>query len=223
MAEPALARPERDRVPLSPMRRITLRALERARDAAVPVTVLAEADAAALERERGGTSVTAVLAHHLAQALAAHPDLNAAIDGDDLVRFADVHLGIAVALPDGNLTVPVVPRAQALDLGALAEAIADRTARARAGRLGLEDVRGGTFTLSNVGRVFPAAQGTPLIPAGHAGILLTGGIVDRPVVRDGAVVAGRVLPLSFTFDHRVVNGEPALRFLRTFVDAVEAG
>ena len=217
---------ELDRTGLSPMRRITIRRLREAQQEAVPVTIQSEADAGAIVALRaspGGPGLTAVLAGLLARTLAAHPDVNCGLDGDELVRYADVNLGVAVALDDGNLSVPVVPRAQALAPAELAAAIADRAARARAGALGLDDVRGGTFTLSNVGMLLPAVWGTPLIPLGQAGVLLTGGPVARPVVRDGAVVPGHVLPLSLTVDHRIVNGAPALRFLRDLVAAVEAG
>lgn len=223
MTDVGAPRRVRDRTRLSPLRRITIRRLEEARAAAVPVTVLTEADGARLAELRGRVNLTAVLAALLVRTLVEHPDVNCGLDGDDLVRFEDVNLGIAVALPDGNLTVPVVPRAQELDVAGLARAIGDLAARARDGALALADVRGGTVTLSNVGMMLPAAWGTPLIPPGQTAIVLTGGLVERPVVRDGAVVPGRVLPISLSFDHRVVNGEGALRFLRAFVAAVETG
>ena len=139
---------ELDRTALSPMRRITIRRLREAQREAVPVTVQSEADAGALvalRARRGGIGLTAVLAGLLARTLAAHPDVNCGLDGEELVRYADVNLGLAVALEDGNLSVPVVPRAQALAPEELATAIADLAARARAGALGLDDVRGGTF------------------------------------------------------------------------------
>lgn len=215
---------EHDRTRLSPMRKITIRRLSEAQAGTVPVTVLTEADGSALlayKQSLTGVTVNTLLAAALARTLAEHPTVNCALDEAELVRFADVNLGVAVALPDGNLAVPVVHRAQERSLEELGAAIADVSARARAGKLGLEDVRGGTFTLSNVGMILPALWGAPLIPLGQSGIILTGGFVERPVVRDGAVVPGRVLPISFTFDHRLVNGEPALAFLRALVDAIE--
>jgi pyruvate/2-oxoglutarate dehydrogenase complex dihydrolipoamide acyltransferase (E2) component len=220
-----LAPRERDRKRLPPLRKITIRRLAEAQAATVPVTIQTEADGSALlarkQQAPRGATVTALLAELLARTLVEHPDLNCALDGEELVRFADVNLGIAVALEDGNLSLPIVHRAQERDLADLAAAIADASARAREGKLGLEDVRGGTFTLSNVGMLMPALWGAPLIPLGQAGIVLTGGFLDRPVVRDGAVVPGCVLPISFTFDHRLVNGAPALAFLRALVAAIE--
>jgi pyruvate dehydrogenase E2 component (dihydrolipoamide acetyltransferase) len=228
---PAADAPEDPRIPrahertrLSPMRKITIRRLTEAQGAAVPVTVQTEADGSALlERKRAldGVTVNTLLAAALARTLAAHPAVNCALEEEELVCFADVNLGVAVALPDGNLAVPVIHRAQEHDLPGLGSAIAEVSGRARAGKLKLEDVRGGTFTLSNVGMLLPALWGAPLLPLGQSGIILAGGFVERPVVRDGAVVPGRVLPLSFTFDHRLVNGEPALAFLRALVAAIE--
>jgi len=222
-ADPRAPR-ERDRKRLPPLRKITIRRLTEAQAAAVPVTIQTEADGSALlarKQALRGTTVTALLAELLARTLVEHPDLNCALDGEELVRFADVNLGIAVALEDGNLSLPIVHRAQERELPDLGAAIADVSARAREGKLGLEDVRGGTFTLSNVGMLMPALWGAPLIPLGQAGIVLTGGFLERPVVRDGAVVPGCVLPISFTFDHRLVNGAPALAFLRALVAAIE--
>jgi pyruvate dehydrogenase E2 component (dihydrolipoamide acetyltransferase) len=219
-----LAPRERDRTRLTPMRKITIRRLSESQAGTVPVTVLTEADGSALlERKRAleGVTVNTLLAHALAHTLAEHCDVNCALDETDLVRYDDVNLGVAVALPDGNLAVPVVHRAQERSLTDLGAAIAEVSGRARAGKLGLPDVRHGTFTLSNVGMILPALWGAPLIPLGQSGIVLTGGFVERPVVRDGAVVPGRVLPISLTFDHRLVNGEPALAFLRAFVAAIE--
>jgi pyruvate dehydrogenase E2 component (dihydrolipoamide acetyltransferase) len=113
----------------------------------------------------------------------------------------------------------VLHDAQSLDIPALAERIDDLVARTRSNKLSLADVRGGVFTLSNVGMSMAPLRGTPILPHGHTGVLLTGGIVSRPVVEDGQVTAGQVIDLSLTFDHRVINGMPAL----TFLEAVRAG
>ena len=99
---------------------------------------------------------------------------------------------------------------------------AKRSGIPRAGTLEMSDVQHGTFTLSSAGMLGPPVHGTPLIAPGQAGVLLAGGIADRPVVRDGAVVAGQVLPLSLTFDHAVMNGAPAMAFLGDLIERVEA-
>jgi pyruvate/2-oxoglutarate dehydrogenase complex dihydrolipoamide acyltransferase (E2) component len=213
----------REAARLTPVQRITIDNLRRGSRNAVPVTLFADADAAELleARERCGATITAILAMLLARTLSDRPELNAAVVEDQLVRYADVNLGVAVALDDGGLVVPVVRRAQELDLAEVSKAVSDLAARARAGRLGLEDVRHGTFTLSSAGMLGPPVHGTPLIPDGQAGVLLAGGIASRPVVRDGALVPGHLLPLSLTFDHAVVNGAPAMAFLGEFVARIE--
>jgi pyruvate dehydrogenase E2 component (dihydrolipoamide acetyltransferase) len=213
----------RDVAALTPVQRITMGNLRRGQREAVPVTLFADADAAELleARERSGATITAILAMLLARTLSDRPGLNAAVVEDKLVRYADVNLGMAVALEDGGLVVPVVRRAQERTLAEISAAVADVAARARAGELELDDVRNGTFTLSSAGMLGPPVHGTPLIPHGQAGILLAAGIAPRPVVRDGEVVAGHLLPLSLTFDHAVVNGAPAMAFLGELVARIE--
>jgi pyruvate/2-oxoglutarate dehydrogenase complex dihydrolipoamide acyltransferase (E2) component len=213
----------REAARLSPVQRITIGNLRRGQKEGVPVSLFADADAGELlaARERHGVTVTAVLAFLLARTLSDQPALNAAVVEDKLVRYADVNLGIAVALDDGGLVVPVLPRAQERTLADVASSVSRVAARARAGELELADVRHGTFTLSSAGMLGPPVHGTPLIPHGQAGILLAGGIADRPVVRDGAVVPGRVLPLSLTFDHAVAAGAPAMAFLGELIARIE--
>lgn len=219
---------ELDRIRLTPLRRMTIDALQRSHATAVPVTVIAEARAEALLAARAGfvaagvpASLTALLARLLSVTLADHPDINAALTDTDIVRFADVNLGIAVALPDGNLTVPAVRSAHALGVPELVRRIADLRERASRGKLTLADIRGGTFSLSNIGMVMPGGTGTAVIPTGQCGILVVGGTVERPVVQDGAVRPGKLLPLSMTFDHRIVNGVPAWEFLRDLISRLE--
>jgi pyruvate dehydrogenase E2 component (dihydrolipoamide acetyltransferase) len=213
----------RDVARLTPVQRITIGNLRRGQRDGVPVTLFADADAGELVAARGrqGATITAILAMLLARTLSDQPALNAAVVDDKLVRYADVNLGIAVALEDGGLVVPVLARAQERTLADISSAVASLAARARDGELGLEDVRHGTFTLSSAGMLGPPVHGTPLIPHGQAGILLAGGIAERPVVRDGAVVPGHLLPLSLTFDHAVVNGAPAMAFLGELVARIE--
>ena len=215
---------------LSPMQKMTIGKLRSGQEGKVPVTIAAEVRADGLlavcaERraENEQVTVTAVLAYLLARTLADHAALNAAlVDDETMIQYADVNLGIAVALEDGSLVVPVVHAAQERDLDDLAAAVAELAGKARAKSLGLPDLRGGTFTLSSTGMVRLPITGTPLLTPGQSGILLAGGAAPRPVVEDGAVVAGQVLPLSLTFDHAVVNGVPALRFLEDLGGRVES-
>lgn len=207
---------------------MTIEAMYRSQASAIPVTVITEARTEALLVAKAGfatagapVSITALLARILSITLVDHPDVNATLTDTDIVRFADVNLGVAVALPDGNLTVPAIRRAHEMGVPELAAKIADLSARARRGKASLADVRGGTFSLSNIGMVMPGGAGTAVIPTGQCGILVVGGILSKPVLQNECVVPGKVLPLSMTFDHRVVNGVAAWKFLRELVARLE--
>ena len=196
-----------------------------------PVTVLGQADASALVALRGrlaavegeiGVRVTYghLLIKIVAQTLGGHPQLNATLVGDELQLLDEVNVGFAVALPDGNLIVPVVHRADRLDLFALARRAADLHERAARGKLQPAEVRRGTFTLTNVG-VPNILWTTPIINTPQCAILGTGAIAAVPVVRDGVVVPGHMLPLSLSFDHRAVNGHPAALFMASVIQLIE--
>jgi pyruvate dehydrogenase E2 component (dihydrolipoamide acetyltransferase) len=126
------------------------------------------------------------------------------------VEYADVNLGLAVALPDG-LIVPVIRGVDRLAVEEIARLRSDLADRARRGALAREDVSGGTFTVSVLGLV---DSFTPIINPPEAAILGVGRTVPRPVVVDGEIAARPVATLSLTVDHRLVDGEPAARFLR---------
>jgi pyruvate dehydrogenase E2 component (dihydrolipoamide acetyltransferase) len=149
----------------------------------------------------------------VAQALRAHEGLNASLDGKEVRYYADINVGVAVALPDGNLVVPVLRNADHRPLEELVANLQQLEERALAGKLQLADVQGATFTVSNGGMVPAARWTTPIIPHGQAAILGLGAIREAAIVREGRVVAGKVLPTSLTFDHRFVNGIPASRFV----------
>ncbi len=209
--------------PLSPLHQMTIARLREGQNDKVPVTITTEARADALlaARDTGAGTVTALLAFALVRTLAEHASLNAAIEGNELVRYSDVNLGVAVALPDDNLAVPVVHGAQKLSQSELGATIADLAERARTKKLGLEDVKGGTFTLSSTGFIRQPIYGTPLLTPGQSGILLVGAAAERPVAIAGRVTVGHYLPLSLTFDHTVVNGVPAVRFLAELAARIE--
>lgn len=219
MNAPAAART----VPLAPMQRIAAEHLARCQRESVPVTLHGVVDAEALlalrqrlNAERPGgprITLTHLVVKAVAQALRAHEGLNATLQGRDVLLHGAVHIGIAQALPDGHLIVPVLHDADQRsidDLAAVAQALAERAA---AGRLQLAEVQGATFTVSNGGQVPSVRWTTPIIPLGQAAILGLGALHEAPVARDGAVVVRRQLPTSLSFDHRFVNGVPAARFL----------
>lgn len=161
-------------------------------------------------------TVLALAARALCLALPRHPELNSAWhdlpEGSaEIWRHPHVDLGVAVAT-DRGLVVPHVPHADALDLPALADALTELTATARAGRTAPERLAGGTITITNVG-VFGVDAGTPILVPGQAAILGLGAVRRRPWEHDDAVALRDVVTLSLSFDHRVVDGEQAARFL----------
>ncbi|MCO5108639.1 MAG: 2-oxo acid dehydrogenase subunit E2 [Burkholderiaceae bacterium] len=212
---------------LGPMQRIAAAHLSKSHLETAPITLLGEVEVDALvalrealnsRAARGAgphVSLTALLAKIVAQALCAHPALNCTfVDGE--VRTSDaVHMGVALSMPDDNLVVPVVRDVGRRTLYEVADALAEVGARAKAGRLTLEDVRGATFTLTNPGGLRSAQWSTPIIALPQCAILGVGALKRKPVVRDGDVVPAWVLPTSLTVDHRVVNGVPAQRFVDT--------
>jgi 2-oxoglutarate dehydrogenase E2 component (dihydrolipoamide succinyltransferase) len=147
----------------------------------------------------------------LVDALQAFPVLNASIDGDNVVYRKDVNLGIAVAL-DWGLIVPVIHHADEKNVLGLARTVADLAERARAKKLKVEEVQGGTFTVTNPG-VFGSLFGTPIINQPQVAILDLGVVEKRPVVRDDAIAIRTMAYVALTFDHRLVDGADADRFM----------
>jgi pyruvate dehydrogenase E2 component (dihydrolipoamide acetyltransferase) len=227
--------PVRDIIPLKGMRKMAAEHLARSHAQVAAVTSLGEVDVTqsvtlreqlAAEPERTGgvrLTYTHFLVKALAQTLTGHPLLNAALaeDASEIRVYAEINIGVAVALPDGNLIVPVVHQADRKTLVEVASRVADMTERARRGDLTPEDVRRGTFTLSNVGMVRGVGWSTPIVHWPQAAILGTGRIESKPVVRDGAIVIRSMLPISLTWDHRIVNGVPVGQFLETLTDLLE--
>jgi pyruvate dehydrogenase E2 component (dihydrolipoamide acetyltransferase) len=154
---------------------------------------------------------TDLLAEVVARLLPEHPLLNSTLTEQGIVVADAVHLGIAVALEDG-LIVPVIRDAGTRPLGELARERAELAAKAQAGTLSLDEIEGGTFTISNLG-AFGADAFTPIVNPPQCAILGVGRIIDRPTVVDGRVEVRPTTWLSLTFDHRIVDGAPAARFL----------
>ena len=145
--------------------------------------------------------------------------VNASIDGDNIVYKKDINLGIAVALEQG-LIVPVIKHADEKNLLGLSRAIEDLAARARSKKLNPDDVQGGTFTITNPG-VFGAVYGLPLINQPQVAILGVGGIEKRAVVIDDAIGIRPTCHLSLGYDHRLIDGADAGRFLSFIKERLE--
>ncbi len=157
------------------------------------------------------------------QGLREHPGVNATFNGDSIVVHRDVNIGISVGLED-TLVVPVVKRADGLSVAGLARAINDLATRARTKRLQADDLAGGTFTVNNSG-TFGTLFSYSVINPGQAGILTMEAIVERPVAVNGMIGIKPMMYLCFSFDHRVLDGLQAARFLvscRRWLESVTA-
>ena len=192
----------------------------------IDVTDVAKArEAAQAEfQRREGFELTYLpfVARAVVEALREHPMLNSAYQTNDrgepgIVVHRHINLGIAVALEDG-LIVPVIRDADALSVAGLARAARDLAVRARSGKLAPDDVRGGTFTLNNTGAV-GSLRSNPIINGGQAAIITMEAVVRRPVVvtNDGeeAIAIRSIMGSCLTFDHRVLDGLPAGRFMQS--------
>ncbi|HET8526541.1 MAG TPA: dihydrolipoamide acetyltransferase family protein [Actinomycetota bacterium] len=166
-----------------------------------------------------GVTLTDVLVWLSGRALERHPEVNAVWDGDRPRRIDQINVGIAVAVDDG-LIVPVVHRANELDVIDVAKRRSDVVARARSGTLLPEDVTGGTFTLSNLG-MFGIDSFTAIVNGPQAAILAVGRVADRVVAKEGRPVVGPRMSLTLSCDHRVLDGARAARFLETLTSFVE--
>ncbi len=161
-------------------------------------------------------SMNDVLIKVVAKALSKHPRMNSTFDGEMITRHEQVNMGVAVALPEG-LMVPVLHNAHNMNLIQIAKEARLLAGRARKGEVTPDDMSGGTFTITNMGHSVVDFF-TPILKPSETGILGVGRVVEKPVVRDGAVVIRSIMGLSLTFDHRVEDGAPAAEFLKTVVE-----
>ncbi len=168
---------------------------------------------------------TPILAEAIIKAIGDFPGVNASVDGDNIVIHKAIHLGMAAALPNGNLIVPVIKHADQYNLQGLARQVNDLANRARQGKLGPDDIAGGTYTMSNVG-TFGNVMGTPIINQPQVGIIALGAIRKRPAVietPEGDVIGIRhMMFLSHSYDHRVVDGMLGGSFVRRVADYLES-
>jgi len=238
-AAPVAARPasaaddasREERVRMSKLRQTIARRLKEAQSNAAMLTTFNDVDMSAVmqlrkeykdlfEKKHGvrlgfmGFFVKAVI-----QALKDIPNVNAEIDGTDIVYKNYYHIGVAVGTEKG-LVVPVVRDADRLSFAGIEKTINDFGKRARDGQLGIDEMQGGTFTISN-GGVYGSLMSTPILNAPQSGILGMHRIEDRPVVRGGQVVVRPMMYLALSYDHRMVDGKEAVTFLVRVKEAIE--
>ena len=234
-SEPAPAFPptagsaEGTRIPIRGLRKSVADKLSRSRREIPEATVWVDVDAtemlalrAALNADESAPKISllALLSRFTVLALRRYPELNARIEGDEIVLSPPVHLGFA-AQTDRGLMVPVVRDAQVHTLEQLSTAMAEQTRRAREGTLGPADLTGGTFTVNNYG-VFGVDGSAAIINHPEVAILGIGRIIPRPWVVEGQVVPRQMTELTLAFDHRVCDGGTAGGFLRFIADCVES-
>lgn len=161
----------------------------------------------------------------IAKAIRDFPMINISVDGDRIIKKKAINIGMAVALPSGNLIVPVIKNADQLNLVGISKQVNDLANRARNNKLNGDDLAGGTYTVSNVGS-FGNVMGTPIIPQPQVAIMAVGAIVKKPAVVEtptGDVIAIRhKMFLSHSYDHRVVDGSLGGMFVRRVADYLEA-
>jgi pyruvate dehydrogenase E2 component (dihydrolipoamide acetyltransferase) len=211
------------RTRMSPTRQAIARNLARSWHEIPHVTTYGEADAAALlaARKEAGVPLEALLMERVVPLLREHPEFNAAVDGDDVLYKEVYDLGFAVDTPNG-LMVAVVRGADALDTAAIGSEITRLAAAAKDRTITPAEMRGATFTISNIGAV-GGRFGTPIIPYGTSAILSIGRADERAVARDGEVVVAREFPLSLSYDHRIIDGAAGRAFLSAVIEVIEAG
>ena len=154
-------------------------------------------------------------------ALFYHPMLNGSVDEEkeEIIVKKYYNIGVAIDTPDG-LMVPVIKNADKLTILEIASELEDLSARAKSRKIALDELKGSTFTLSNYGS-FGGTFATPIINYPDVAILGTGRIMDKPWVKDNAIAIRKILPLSITFDHRVVDGSQAAQFLTRVIKYLE--
>ncbi len=214
-------------VPLTPIRKVIGARLLQAKQQ-IPHFYITEAvEASALEALRGQLnsvegvriSVNDLVVKACALALRMHPKVNATFDGAAITLHDSADVSIAVDIPDGLIT-PILNKAHTLSVRQISDAVRALAKKAREGKLQPAEFQGGTFTISNLG-MFGIEQFDAIINPPQAAILAVGGIRDQAVVRGGAVVPGRVMRITLSADHRVVDGAVGAAFVRTLRELLE--
>jgi 2-oxoglutarate dehydrogenase E2 component (dihydrolipoamide succinyltransferase) len=220
-----------ERVRMTRLRQTIAKRLKEAQDTAAMLTTFDDVDMSAVmqlrreyreafEKKHGvKLGLMGFFVKACVQALKDIPAVNAEIDGTDIIYKNYYHIGVAVGTERG-LVVPVLREADRMSLAEIEAAIADFGTRAREGRLGLEEMQGGTFTISN-GGIYGSLLSTPILNAPQSGILGMHRIEERAVVRDGQIVARPMMYLALSYDHRLVDGKEAVTFLVQVKEAIE--
>jgi 2-oxoglutarate dehydrogenase E2 component (dihydrolipoamide succinyltransferase) len=220
-----------ERVRMTRLRQTIAKRLKEAQDTAAMLTTFNDVDMSgvmelrreyrdAFEKKHGvKLGLMGFFVKAAVQALKDIPAVNAEIDGEDIVYKNYYHIGVAVGTGRG-LVVPVLHDADQMNLASIERKIADFGTRAREGKLGLEEMQGGTFTISN-GGIYGSLLSTPILNAPQSGILGMHRIEERPVVRDGQIVARPMMYLALSYDHRLVDGKEAVTFLVHIKEAIE--
>ena len=220
-----------ERVKMTRMRQTIAKRLKAAQDTAAMLTTFNDVDMSAVMATREKYRESFEKKHGVrlgfmsfftkAVALAAHdiPGVNARIEGDEIVYHDYLDVSVAVSAPNG-LVVPVVRNAESLSFADIEKAIADLGKRAKDGTLTMDDMTGGTFTISN-GGVFGGLMSTPIINPPQSAVLGLHRIEDRPVVRNGEIVIRPMMYIAMSYDHRLIDGREAVTFLKTIKEAIE--
>jgi len=223
----ASTKPRVRTLPMRGMRKTIAARMQQSLRETAQLTISTEADVSAAVELRGRLTrefdftYTDLLIHAAARALIRHPRMNARLVDDAINESAEVNVGMAVALDEG-LIVPVVRAADRKSLREIALETTELAARARAGKLTLDEVSGGTFTITNLGG-FGVDVFTPILNLGEVGILGVGRIIEKPAIYRGEIAKRSMLALSLTFDHRIIDGAPAAAFLQTVIDVFNYG
>jgi 2-oxoglutarate dehydrogenase E2 component (dihydrolipoamide succinyltransferase) len=220
-----------ERVHMTRLRQTIARRLKDAQNTAAMLTTFNDVDMGAIMKLRGEYKELFEKRHQVRlgfmgffvkaciQALREIPAVNAEIDGEDIVYKNYYHIGVAVSTERG-LVVPVVREADRMSLAEIEMAIADLGRRARDGKLSIEEMQGGTFSITN-GGVFGSLLSTPILNAPQSGILGMHRIEERAVVKNGQIVARPMMNLALSYDHRIVDGREAVTFLVRVKECLE--
>jgi 2-oxoglutarate dehydrogenase E2 component (dihydrolipoamide succinyltransferase) len=176
--------------------------------------------------KREGTKITftTLFIEAVVRCIKRFPIVNSSVDGDRIILKKDINIGMATALPNGNLIVPIIRNADQLNLVGLARQVNTLADNARNNKLRPEDIDGGTFTLTNVG-TFGSLMGTPIINQPQVAILAVGAIKKRPVVIEtphgDSIAIRHMMYLSLSYDHRIVDGSIGATFLTAVANELE--
>ncbi|AHE54984.1 2-oxoglutarate dehydrogenase complex dihydrolipoyllysine-residue succinyltransferase [Sphingomonas sanxanigenens] len=230
-ALPATGGRREERVRMTRLRQTIARRLKEAQDTAAMLTTFNDVDMTAVMEARAKYKDLFEKKHGVrlgfmgffvkaaCQALKDVPSVNASIDGDEIVYRDYVDVSVAVSAPNG-LVVPVIRDAQDLSVAGIERTIGDFGKRAKDGTLKMDEMKGGTFTISN-GGVFGSLMSTPIINPPQSAVLGLHRIEERPVVRDGQIVARPMMYLALSYDHRLIDGREAVTFLVALKNAIE--